>query len=359
MKVVQIVPTIQYGDAIGNAALALRDILIVMGYDTAIYADGITLSEEQRHLVFSTVDLPALNEDDVLLFHLSNSTFLHDELPKINCRKIGIYHNVTPAKYFREYSYLLFRLCARGKREIIKLKDVFDYCLTDSDFNRQDLISYGYKCPIDVCPILIPFEDYELTPSKKVIEKYSDDRTNVLFLGRIAPSKKHEDVIAAFACYKRHYDPEARLFLVGTDQHVEGYRKRLEVYIKHLSVEDVIFTGKVMFDEMLAYYKIADVFLCMSEHEGFCVPLVESMYFDVPIIAYAGAAVPETLGGSGVLLSDKDPLVTAGVINKVISDAELKEEILEGQRWRLKDFYYENVSQQFKKYLEDFIEGAG
>jgi len=357
LKVVQIVPTIQYGDAIGNAALALRDILINMGHDTAIYADGITLREEQRRLVFSIVDLPMLNEDDVLLFHISNSTFLHDELPKINCRKIGIYHNVTPAKYFREYSYILFRLCAKGKREVKQLRDVFDYCLTDSDFNRQDLISYGYKCPIDVCPILIPFEDYELAPNKEVVEKYKNGRTNILFLGRIAPSKKHEDVIAAFSSYKKYYDPDARLLLVGTDQHVEGYRKRLEVYIKHLGVEDVIFTGKVMFDEMLAYYRIANVFLCMSEHEGFCVPLVESMYFDVPIIAYAGAAVPETLGGSGVLLSDKDPLITAGVIKKVVSDAKLKKEILDGQRRRLKDFSYENVSGQFKKYLEDFIEG--
>ena len=145
LKVVQIVPTIQYGDAIGNEALALRDLLICMGYETAIYADGITLREEHSNLVFSTVDMPEFNEDDVLLFHISNATFLHDELPKMNCRKIGIYHNVTPAKYFREYSYLLFRLCARGKREIKKLRDVFDYCLTDSDFNRQDLISYGYK----------------------------------------------------------------------------------------------------------------------------------------------------------------------------------------------------------------------
>ena len=176
-----------------------------------------------------------------------------------------------------------------------------------------------------------------------------------MFLGRIAPNKKHEDIIAAFSCYKKNYDINARLFLIGSSEGMEAYRDQLNEYIDMLGVNDVIFTGKVPFDEILSYFKIADVFLCMSEHEGFCVPLVESMFFDVPIVAYASSAVPETLSSAGILLKEKDPLVTAGIIDRLLRDDDLREDVLNGQRKRLSDFSYEKTSELFLQYIKRFI----
>ena len=138
----------------------------------------------------------------------------------------------------------------------------------------------------------------------------------------------------------------------------DSYYKKLRDYIYGLDISDVYFTGHIGFDEILAYYKLADIYLCMSEHEGFCVPLVEAMFFDVPIVAYDKCAIKYTLGGSGFLLDDNDPLLTAGVINKIVTNSALRDKLIEGQRTRLKDFGYDTVSAQFIKYLKSFIDSA-
>jgi glycosyltransferase involved in cell wall biosynthesis len=357
MRVVQLLPTISYGDAVGNDTLALRDLLVSMGYETQIYAEGIDPRVAKQHSVIPADELPDFDKDDVLIYHLSIGSSLHNILPKLKCKKIAIYHNVTPAEFFTEYNPILFDACTRGIEEVKQLNDVFDYCLAVSDFNRRDLLSYGYKCKIDVRPVLIPFDDYEKTPNRDVIDKYSDGRTNIIFVGRVVSNKKQEDVIAAFSCYKKNYDPDARLFLVGSNEGNDVYQRRLNEFIEKLDLEDVYFTGKIAFDEILAYYKIANIFLCMSEHEGFCVPIIEAMYFDVPIIAYAGAAIPDTLGGAGVLLQEKNPLITAGVINKVITDARLRDKIISEQKKRVENFYYKNTSELFRHYLTEFMKG--
>jgi len=358
LKILQIVPTLTYGDAVSNDTLALRDVLVSMGYETGIYAEYVDERNAKHHFVFKASELPKLSRNDVLIYHLSIASPLHAKLSEMDCRKIAIYHNVTPAVFFRDYSSRYYNLCKLGIYEIKQLNDVFDHCLAVSDFNRKDLVSYGYKCPIDVRPILIPFEDYDKTPSQGVIDKYNDGKSNILFVGRVAPNKKHEDVIAAFSCYKKHYNPDARLFLVGSYDGMEPYKHRLDEYVEVLGVEDVIFTGKIPFDEILAYYKIADIFLCMSEHEGFCVPLVEAMHFNVPIVAFASAAIPYTLAGSGVLLHDKDPLLISGMINRIMTDERLKDDIIKGQRQRVSDFSYEKTSALFMKYLTEFLTGG-
>lgn len=122
-------------------------------------------------------------------------------------------------------------------------------------------------------------------------------------------------------------------------------------------MDDVVFTGQVKFEEILAYYSVADVFVCLSEHEGFCVPLVESMMFDVPVLAYDSCAVGETLGGSGFLLKDKAPEVVAEAIHSIVSDPKLQEQIVQGQRQRLKDFEHDKIKKQFLEILEAFIAG--
>lgn len=259
------------------------------------------------------------------------------------------YHNITPSHFFRGYSREAEERTETGLIQIRRLTDQFLSCIADSDYNRQDLRKMRYECPIEVCPIMIPFEDYNRNPDKEVMDRYQDDEwTNLLFVGRIAPNKKQEDVIRAFWYYHRNYNPKSRLFLVGNDAGMERYRNQLDNYIQALELTDaVIFPGHISFEAILAYYRLADVFICMSEHEGFCVPLVEAMYFHVPIIAYAAAAVPETLGKGGLLLDDKDPLLAAAAIDRITGDSRLRAALDGEQRKKLREYDSESVRKRF------------
>jgi len=358
MKIVQVLNTFTKGDAIGNYALAVRELLRSAGYDSEIFTESFYVDTEDTG-VKQIFTLPELQEDDILIYHLSITVRLFLDLRETCCKKIAIYHNITPYEYFADCSNFSFTLSRDGLLDVKCLANTFDYCIAVSTYNKESLLGFNYKCPIDVLPIIIPFGDYEQEPSKALIEKYGDGKhgdggTNIIFVGRVVPNKKQEDAIAAFSCYKKYYDPGARLFIVGSSLNMDAYKSRLDNYIDANNIKDVIFTGKIPFDELLAYYHIADVFLCMSEHEGFCVPLLEAMFFDVPVIAYASTAVPETLGGAGVLLYEKNPLQTAGFIDKLVSDKKLRDDVIAGQRQRLKDYSYDTLSKRFLKLIQDF-----
>lgn len=355
MKILQLLPCLSYGDAIGNDVMALDKTIKEMGYETAIYADIIT--DKMKDKGISVDHMPKLNDDDIIIYHLAVASRINKMLPKMKGRKIIIYHNITPGEFYKEYSKEYYYACDAGIKEAIELKDVADYCLADSEFNKNDLIKMGYTCKIDVLPILIPFSDYEKKPSEKVINKYKDDGyTNFVFTGRVVPNKKQEDVIAAFYAYQKQYNEKSRLFLVGNYAGMDKYLNRLKEYIDYLGVENVIFTGHIPFDEILAYYHLADIFMCMSEHEGFCVPIVEAMCFNKPIIGYDYAAVGETMGEGGFLVKEKNPIEIAAIANRILTDSKLKEEILAKQQSRLAHFSNEGVKKLFEEYIKSFIE---
>ena len=178
---------------------------------------------------------------------------------------------------------------------------------------------------------------------------------NFIFVGRIAPNKKQEDVIRAFSCYQRFCNPKSRLILVGSWSGAESYYRRLCRYTAALQAENVLFTGHIPFPDILAYYHVADLFLCMSEHEGFCVPLVEAMYFGVPILAYRACAVPDTLGDSGILLDKKDPVEAAMVADRILTDTSLRRELVARQRRRQQDFSYGAVRALLESQLREFL----
>lgn len=360
MRVIQLLPTVSYGDAVGNDTLAIQDIIRQMGYETQIYAENIDGRLPARTAMpFS--QFPDLTNEDVVIYHGSTGTELNFRLPQLGGRKIMIYHNITPPAFFHPYSPSAEQLTAFGLQGIENLRDTVDYCIADSEFNKSNLKEMGYPCPMDVCPVLIPFKDYERTPNKRILQQYAGDSyVNILFTGRVAPNKKQEDIIRAFFYYHTYYNKRSRLILVGSWNGMEKYYDRLCDYVNQLGLSDsVIFTGHIKFDEILAYYRLADVFLCMSEHEGFCVPLVEAMYFDVPIIAYRSTAIPDTLGGCGMLLESKHPKVVAAAIHQIISDNRFCQKLIEGQRQRLVAFAHESIKQRFVELLGSFLEKEG
>ncbi|SHK68041.1 Glycosyltransferase involved in cell wall bisynthesis [Anaerocolumna jejuensis DSM 15929] len=356
MKVFQILPTLAYGDAVSNDALAINKVFHENHYKTSIYAENID-SRLPKGLVSAYKNIPFdIEENDVIIYHLSTGSKMVHDIPKFKCKKIVIYHNITPPEFFRGYSRGGQQLCQEGLKDAIYLSDKVDYCIADSDFNKQDLINMNYSCPIDVLPILIPLNDYSTTANKDILRRFNTNGTvNIIFTGRIAPNKKQEDIIRAFYYYKNYINSNSRLIFIGSYTGMENYYEQLTQYVSSLNLQDVIFTGHIKFDEIIAYYKVADIFLCMSEHEGFCVPLVEAMYFNIPIIAYDSSAIGFTLGGSGLLIKEKNPIVVAELIHTLMTDKELRNNVIQNQKIRLKDFEYDTIKTKLLQYFQNLV----
>jgi glycosyltransferase involved in cell wall biosynthesis len=349
-RIFQIVASLNYGDAVGNDVMTIQRFLRKKGYKTGIFTNHIH-PNIPRGTAFLIGKMPKLREDDIIFYHFASEDPLAGVIKNAPCKVILRYHNVTPPRFFHGYDVRAERNTRQGLQQIQELAPYIDYGIVVSDFNRKDLEDMGYTCPIDVAPILIQFDDYKKAPSREVIGEYNDGRTNLVFVGRMAPNKKVEDVISAFAEYKKQYDATARLFLVGSFNENDKYYQFLQKHIKRLKVKDVIFPGHIPFDEILAYYTIADVFLCMSEHEGFCVPLVEAMFFGVPIIAYDSCAVPNTLAGTGILVKKKDWKEIADHVHRIITDAEFRKTLIENEKKRLVDFDNETVGNEIVEYI--------
>lgn len=357
MKIVQLLSDLVYGDAVSNDAIAMGKLILSMGYETVIYASWFDEHIEKVCAVDYYYNMPRLSSDDVLIYHFSTGNpAMKKVLQELKCHKIMVYHNITPAEYFASYNPDIAKSLVKGREDLQAMHNIFEYCLAVSEFNKVELQKYGYTCPIIVLPIIIPMQDYDKSPDGTIINNYTKDGwTNIIFVGRVVPNKKQEDLIKAFTYYKKHINSKSRLFIVGNHHGMEIYLQRLQQYVENLQVKDVIFTGKIPFAQILAYYTIADVFLCTSEHEGFCVPLIEAMKFGVPIVAYGAGAIPETLGGAGILVGNKDAAYLALIIDKLVKDEQFKKNIVAGQNLRLQDFSYERTSDRFKKILNAML----
>jgi glycosyltransferase involved in cell wall biosynthesis len=253
-----------------------------------------------------------------------------------------IYHNITPPEYFVGVHDLLVGLCYSGRRELGAYVPRCDLALGDSEFNRRDLAGLGFS-PTGVLPVVPDFSHLQREPNAVLAGAFDDEWTNILFVGRVIPNKRIDDLIRFFHAYKLRFNPRSRLLLVGSFGGFERYLTMLHHLIAELGASDVHVVGQVSDEELVAYYQVADVFLCASEHEGFCVPLVESFYMRVPVIAYAAAAVPATMDGAGVLYTSKDPMAVAALIDEVVTNPGLEDQLLAGQdaaleRLRARDF---------------------
>jgi glycosyltransferase involved in cell wall biosynthesis len=328
-RVHQLLAALSYGDAIGNEALAIQARLRALGYDSEIYAEHV--HPRVAHLARPLWRYPEVSSrDTVCLFHFSIGSAAGRLIFPAPDRLVAIYHNITPAHFFLGFHRHLAGLCYHGRRELRAFAPRTELGLGDSEFNRRELQEAGYA-RTGVLPIVLDLARYDRPPSPVVERLFRDGRKNVLFVGRVIPNKKIEDLISTFAAYQRWVEPQSRLLLVGEWKGFERYFDRLNERVRALGVEEVVFTGHVDDDELAAYYRLADVFLCLSEHEGFCVPLVEAMHFGVPVVAYDAGAVGETLRGGGVLLREKPPLEVAELLGRLLGDASLRASVLASQ----------------------------
>lgn len=350
IKIIQVIPTLAFGDAVSNNTINVFNILKKSGYETYIYAEHIDyrLKKIAKHIS----KLKKVKKDDIIIYVKSTGSDLSFKLEKFKCKKIMRYHNITPANFFKNYNETAYENSKYGRIGLKYAQKYIDYVLADSEYNKKELLELGYR-NVEVLPILISFNDYEKKPDKKILNKYKDEKTNILFVGRIVPNKKQEDIIKTFYYYKKYVNNNSRLIFVGNDSGFESYSRLLKKLVRSLDLEDVIFTGHISFSEILAYYHLADLFLCMSEHEGFCVPLVESMYFEIPIISYNSSAIEETLGDSGILVNKKDYFLLSELMDLVLSDENLRKAIIGKQKKRLEFFRSKEIENKFLDFIKN------
>lgn len=353
MNIHQISQAITYGDAVSNDVFAIDKLLKENGYSSWIYAEYFRDSRIKKLVAPINNLADKIKKDDIVIYHLCIGTELTYWFEKLNCVKILIYHNITPHKYFLKYDKNMADMTRFGRLSVSDLTDSVDCVFADSEFNKQELINMGYKC-VGIMPIIINFEDYRKAPDKKVINKYNDGKVNILFVGRLAPNKRQEDVILAFDYYKKNINENSRLILVGSNS-IPVYVDKIKELPKQLGLKDVVFTGHVTFEELLGYYSVADLFLCMSEHEGFCVPLLECMYFNVPIVAFGTTAIPDTLGDSGIIFYKKDFSRIGELLDIIVKDTAVRNHILEKQRKRFENFESSKVKKKFIEIIKKLV----
>jgi L-malate glycosyltransferase len=354
MRVHQWVPAAHRGDAIGDSARAVREMLRAMGHESDIFA--LTIDDDLRGdvLPFSA---PEAARGEVTIFHFALPSPMTGAFASLGGAKILQYHNITPAAFFAAYDPGLFRLAALGRQELATLAGRVDLALGDSEFNRQELESLGFE-RTGVMPIAVNTARLTDAPPRPALERIlNDGLINILFVGRIVPNKKIEDHIRLAEMYKRYIDSYYRFIFVGRYDGLPRYYSQVRALIEQYEMlpDRFWFTGPVPDEDLAAFYRWSDVYVSLSEHEGFCVPLVEAMATDVPIVAYAAGAVPETLGGAGLLFAPKDLEVAAELLGSVVYDRDVRARVLEGQRRRLQDFSPPRIEARLKETLAPFL----
>jgi L-malate glycosyltransferase len=353
MIINQWVPAAHTGDAIGDSARRVRDLLRAMGHESELYA--LTIDDDLRHDV-RRFDDPGARRGDATIFHYALPSPMTAAFASLERGRVLQYHNVTPAAYFAPYDPALFRLATLGRRELATLVGHVDLALGDSDYNRRELEDLGFP-RTGVFPIAVDTARITQRAARPALDRILDDGlVNFLFVGRIAPNKKIEDHIRLAEVYKRYVDAYYRFIFVGRVDVVPRYYSMIRALMSEYRFlnDRFVFTGPISDEELAVYYRHAAVYISLSEHEGFCVPLVEAMAADVPIVAYAAGAVPETLGGAGLLLSPKDLEVAAELVGSVVYDRNVRAGVLDGQRRRLLDFAPARIEARLRETLAPF-----
>jgi glycosyltransferase involved in cell wall biosynthesis len=337
----QLLPNLSYGDAISNQAIWIREQLLRAGYRSEIFVRYVDPRVSDKCRVYQA---GALHGDDGLLYHHS----IGSEITPAACMHSGskwlIYHNITPPEFFHPYSSEHARLLRRGREEMWTLARAFPRSVGVSAYNAEELQMYGFASPL-VLPLAIDPGAWSQSPDEGLMTRLQDGRRNLLYVGRYAPNKCQHDLVEAFAHYSR-IDPESRLILVGSGDTNDPYVRFVHETVDRLDLrERVILSGHVSTSELHAYYRTAHLFWSMSEHEGFCVPLVEAMWFDVPIFAFHAGAIRETLGGAGIVFDQKKDLSSiAALAKRMTREQAFSEPILQAQRRRRHTFSPNHVA---------------
>jgi glycosyltransferase involved in cell wall biosynthesis len=342
----QFVPSLAPRDAVGTHYLAIQESLRATGISSDIYAYEAKAEFSRRALPFMSFDGARKGEPTWLMYHSSIGSPVADFVRRRSEPVIVDYHNITPESFFARWEPVVTANLMKGRRQLADLQPRSSLGIGDSSFNASELRSLGYS-PTAVVPILLDVHALGAAAPDPSVRRAS--ATTWLFVGRLAPNKAQHDLVKGLVAYRRFYDPDARLVLVGGSSS-HRYKTTLERFIAELGLRDAVtLTDAVTPEQLSAHYRNADVFVAASEHEGFCVPLLEAMHHDLPIVAYGAAAIPETVDTAALLLDEKDACSLAAGVHRVITDATLRASLIAAGESRLEEL---DIRQSRQKLLD-------
>ena len=343
----QLLPSFAPRDAIGAHAVQVQQVLRGLGVDSGIYVADAHREVRRSVQPYRELPAPRPGEPTWLLYQCSTGSPVADWLLHRPERKLSNYHNITPASFFEPWEPHVGAELLEARRQLDLLAPATEIAIADSAFNEAELQAVGYGATT-VVPILLDTATFDHEVDRAALDRLQAARSrggaDWLFVGRVAPHKAQHDLVKAFAAYRTAYDPLARLHVVGGPSS-HAYWTALERFVAALGLSDAVdLAGSVTPGELAARYQVADVFVCVSEHEGFCVPLLEAMHHETPIVAYRAAAVPETLGPAGLVLDDKSPATVATAVHRVLSDAPLRAALVAAGTERIAHFALERTA---------------
>jgi len=337
-------------DAITNHVLAARDVLRRRGYRSEIFCDPRHIAHELADGIHPATAWGSIADgsDKAILHYSIDSPAFAD----IGGRAAGSalhYHNVTPPELLWRDAPALALQCRNGRDRLGDLTQIVSHTAADSAFNASELVPLGYP-PAEVIGVF-----RQALPAAARLSGTARGRLRVLFVGRGAPNKCQHDAILALAALTQA-GVDAELRLVGNWGGNRAYLERCMRLAERAGVHDrVILAGSVSDEGLAEEYASADVFLCLSEHEGYCVPLLEAMDAALPIVGFAAGAVPETMGHAGLLLHDKSPGIVAEAI-MAITEGALAGQIEEGRATQARIHSSDAIAERLVAFTADFAE---
>ena len=343
------------GDAISNEALLMRDTLRKWGYRSEIYSESARILPELRKTI-RDIQLAEteIGPDDIVLLHLSIGSVVNLRFSALNCKKALLYHNITPPDQLKGLQPQSARHAEKGLQQARLLAGCATVNLADSQFNADELNNFGYS-NVQVLPLMLDFSQLSRRIDRKTLQSYQDGLANILFVGRCVPNKRIEDLLAAFYYYQHFSNPNSRLIHAGSFNGTESYHAYLLTLAHENELRNTAMPGSVPQQELNAYFATASLFLCMSEHEGFCIPLLEAMEHDIPVLAYDAGAVAETMDGAGVLFHKKDYAALGEMMHQLISNQPFREQILAGQRERINRYRNRDLESELRTHLAPLL----
>ena len=333
MQTHQILAGYADGDAISNEAVLLRKIFRRWGHDSEIYVDPSRVSFRLKTDCRSLADYAA-GESDICLHHYGIASPAAEVFLASPAKKIMVYHNITPAEYFTGFDDVVAAQLRAARGALRETARRSDAVWADSRFNAAELKAEGID-GVKVCPLLFASGRSDMPPDPLILEKFAGPLKNILAVGRIVPNKRVEDLIMAFAWYHRAINPFSRLIIVGSNRSAARYYTMLRMLAGDLDLPNVCFEDFASPAGLLAYYRVANLFVSTSEHEGYCLPLVEAMNHGIPVIARIAGGTPEAMDAAGVLYEDLTPAELGALFDRVLTDAALRKELLTSQQRRV------------------------
>lgn len=352
-RIMQFVPTLVPGDATGMHAMMIRDALESKGVETHIYVEEIKknqIGNVTRFTGYSKENRP----DDILIYHLAAPSAIADFLSSRNETLVLIYHNITPAHFFEPWDQVAATGQIWARAQLSRLAPRTTLSLPVSKFNQEELFELGYGQSA-IVPILMDPSSFVEGRNIEVETMLQKNRhlgkPNFLFVGRLVPNKAQHNLIAALSAFNRIYHSNAVLHLVGRPFSKE-YFLLLKKLANELEVEDnVNFSMGVTSEQLASYYRDSDALVSLSEHEGFCVPLLEAMHHSLPIVAFNSSAISETLGSAGILINSNDPVTVAVAMDRILTDTPLRKVLEQEMTKRLQQLSLNSAKEKLFRAL--------